>query len=210
MIYFHCRMNSKKDQLCGIVLCGGRSSRMGIDKSLLIYHSKPQRYHIYEMLSIVCAKVAISCNESQAGGMLPGYEFITDLPAFTGCGPIAGILSAFETTGNKDLLVIGCDYPFITMEAIHDFLAVIDYTKAAAFFNETTDHYEPMLAYYPAASYETLANRYANNQYSLQQFLFSVKATQHIPLDKNIITGVNSPQEYENARTVIHKINSGT
>ncbi|MBK8495728.1 MAG: NTP transferase domain-containing protein [Chitinophagaceae bacterium] len=34
----------------GLVLCGGNSSRMGTDKSMLQYYDKPQRYHVYDML----------------------------------------------------------------------------------------------------------------------------------------------------------------
>ena len=79
----------------GLVICGGKSSRMGMDKSMLNYHGKPQCYHMYEMLSLVCEKVFISCNEEQANKIIDGYQALIDLPCYSNTGPIAGLLTAF-------------------------------------------------------------------------------------------------------------------
>ena len=46
-------------------MCGGKSSRMGTDKSRIIYHEKEQQYHVYEMLQLICEDVFISCNKEQ-------------------------------------------------------------------------------------------------------------------------------------------------
>ncbi len=184
------------DQLTGIVLCGGKSSRMGKDKSLLIYHSQPQRYHVYDMLKITCGNVYISCNEFQVNSMLPGIEFIVDLDAYTGAGPLTGILSAFDQAGKTDLLVIGCDYPFINREEISNFISTIDRKQSAAFFDEATGFYEPMLAYYPADSYGTFIKMYSNKQYSLQQYLRSCRASKYIPANQLYMKSINTTEEY--------------
>src|SRR5688572_22170139 len=90
----------------GLVLCGGQSARMGTDKSLLVYHDKPQRYHVCEMLGSFCEKVFISCNEKQADSMQDGHDFIIDLPAFHNTGPMAGLLTAYSTYPGKNFLVL--------------------------------------------------------------------------------------------------------
>jgi hypothetical protein len=66
----------------GLVVCGGNSSRMGSDKSMLIYYEKPQRYHVYQMLQPFCEKVFISCNEKQATAIEDGYNILADDPSF--------------------------------------------------------------------------------------------------------------------------------
>ena len=66
----------------GLVLCGGKSTRMGTDKSMLQYHSKPQRYYVYDLLFPLCEKVFISCNEQQSSTIEVGYDYIQDDIAF--------------------------------------------------------------------------------------------------------------------------------
>ena len=46
--------------LHGLVVCGGQSTRMGMDKSQLQYHGVPQREWLYELLQPLCEDVYIS------------------------------------------------------------------------------------------------------------------------------------------------------
>src|SRR4051812_45814849 len=73
----------------GLVACGGSSSRMGTDKSMLIYNTKPQRYHVYEMLQPFCEKVFISCKKEQSATVADGYDILTDDPVYNNIGPMA-------------------------------------------------------------------------------------------------------------------------
>ena len=43
----------------------------------------------------------------------PGFPTLVDPPP-AGRGPLAGIGGAFAATGDADLLVLACDYPFVT------------------------------------------------------------------------------------------------
>ena len=54
-----------KNALYGLIMCGGKSSRMGTDKSRIVYQQKEQQYHVYQMLQTFCEKVFISCNAEQ-------------------------------------------------------------------------------------------------------------------------------------------------
>src|SRR6478735_6633462 len=100
--------------LYGLVICGGQSTRMGTDKSLLDYYGKAQRYYVHEMLQPFCEKVFLSCNEQQAATITGNYETIADAPAYSDIGPMAGLLSAFGQYPDKAFLVVACDYPFFT------------------------------------------------------------------------------------------------
>ena len=95
---------------------------MGADKSMLVYYDKPQRYHVYETLKSACERVFISCNKSQLTEISSDYETLADLPRYENIGPIAALLTAFDQYPDKDFLAIGCDYPFITVKDIKDFL----------------------------------------------------------------------------------------
>ena len=181
--------------LYGLVVCGGNSSRMGTDKSMLIYHKKPQRYHLYEMLQPFCEKIFISCNEKQVNDMEQGYDILPDLHAYTNIGPMAALLTAFRQYPGNDLLVIGCDYPFLTSNDLYSFLPCCNGETSAAFYNENEDIYEPLIAYYHRNAMKRLSDMHLKGQYSLQQFLKNEHATKFYPGNKKSIIGVNTMED---------------
>src|ERR1043165_6645961 len=102
------------NKLTGLVVCGGQSSRMGTDKSMLNYHGKPQRYYLYEWLQQWCEEVYISCNADQAATIPGSYNTIADKDEWKDMGPMTGLLSVHTMLPGADMLVIGCDYPLLT------------------------------------------------------------------------------------------------
>ena len=166
-----------KNNTYGLVVCGGKSTRMGRDKSLLVYHQKPQRYHVYERLEAFCEKTFIACNPSQVEGMDTNYQTLADLSPYAGIGPMAALLTAFTHHPQHDFLVMGCDYPFVTEKDIHNFLVGCECeTRAAAFYNEKQDLYEPLLAWYSHRTAGALMKLFEQNEYSLQYFLQTTSA----------------------------------
>ncbi|MEP6673724.1 MAG: molybdenum cofactor guanylyltransferase [Ferruginibacter sp.] len=186
----------QKKQLYGLVACGGRSSRMGADKSLLDYHGKSQRYYIYEMLQHFCNAVFISCNELQADEVLPGYWIISDQTCYKNTGPMAALLSAFKEYPSQDFVLIGCDYPFLNESTLHHFLENCSAGKPAAFYNEQAELYEPLLAFYPASSKIILEQMFEEKKYALQFFLREADATKFIPPDTRSMISADTNETY--------------
>ncbi len=190
--------------LYGLVVCGGNSSRMGTDKSMLVYHQQPQRYHVYEMLQPFCEQVFISCNAEQAGTIEDNYLFLTDHALYTGIGPMAALLTAFTNFPEKDMLLIGCDYPFLTAPDLQNFLLLCKKeNRAAAFYNEGEDIYEPLLAYCPASSFTKLKEMFDEKQYSLQHFLKANNAAKFYPANKHSIISIDTEEAFINASKLI-------
>ena len=181
----------------GLVVCGGSSSRMGTDKSMLIYYEKPQRYHVYEMLQAFCEKVFISCREEQANSIEDGYNILTDHPSYKNIGPMAALLTAFTKFPKKDILLIGCDYPFLTATDLQHFLPYCkEENFAVSFYNEQEDLYEPLLAWYQHTSFDILKKMHDAKQYSLQHFLKNNQALKFYPANKNSITSVDTQEGF--------------
>jgi molybdenum cofactor guanylyltransferase len=188
----------------GLVMCGGNSSRMGTDKSLLTYYNKPQRYHVYEMLLPFCKNVFISCNQLQSANIEKGYPFLKDDDAYTDIGPMAALLTACKQFPEKNILLIGCDYPFLSATDLQQFSTYCaGENNMAAFYNEQEELYEPLLAWYPYQSFDKLKKMHHANRYSLQHFLKDNGAIKFYPQNKNSITSVDTNDEFIKARNSI-------
>jgi molybdopterin-guanine dinucleotide biosynthesis protein A len=178
----------------GLVLCGGKSARMETDKCFLTYFGQPQWYHVYQMLEEHCADVFISCNGSQIGRFDKGSRIIVDDSAFEDAGPMSSLLSAFKTCPERDVFVVGCDYPFLSGAELGKFFSSVQTgDMASAFFNETENVYEPVIGWYSHHCRRALIENFAMGQHSLQRFLWSVNAKKYIPLEINSMMSVDTP-----------------
>ncbi len=203
MHIFEWMNNTEVTHAYGLVVCGGNSSRMGTDKSMLSYYGKPQRYHVYEMLQPICEQVFISCNKEQAASIEAGYNFLQDDPAYQNIGPIAALLTAFDKFSGKNILFIGCDYPFLTPADLQDFAAVCKKENPAAFFNKQEELYEPLLAWYPYNTFDALKKNYADKQFSLQHFLKNNSALKYFPKHVSSIKSIDNPEAFNDAYNLI-------
>ncbi len=187
-----------------LVMCGGNSSRMGSDKSMLQYYDKPQRYHVYDMLLPFCEKVFIASNQDQANSIEAGYDFIPDDEAFRNIGPMGALLTAFAKYPGKHILLIGCDYPFLKASELEIFSKLcID--VPASFYNIEAVIYESMLAWYPFTCFDELKRMYESKQFSLQQLLRKTDAIKYLPTDTNCIKSIDTAEDYFKASMLLKK-----
>ena len=62
----------------GLVLAGGHSKRMGVDKGALDYHGKPHREYTADQVAKFSTKTFLSCRSEQQGEIETMYETIPD------------------------------------------------------------------------------------------------------------------------------------
>lgn len=197
-----------KNEIGGLVVCGGESSRMGMDKSLLVYHKKSQSYHVYEMLQPLCKEVFISCNQKQSTAIPIEYKKIVDLDLYGNIGPMAALLSAFTQYPEKDFITIACDYPFLEIEDIQKLIDEKDEDQLAiCYYNSLTEMKEPLLAYYSKECLPKLLQFYENKDYSLKNFLKEINAKKIAPASIQNITSVDTPEAYHEALLLLREIN---
>ncbi len=178
----------------GVVACGGKSSRMGFDKSLINYHGKAQAYHLHDMMQELCKEVWLSCNTKQSESSFEAsYNQLTDHPKYAHIGPMAALLTGFSKFGRANILLIGCDYPLLEKTDLDAFAAALKNDEPAAFYNPASGFYEPLLAYYPGNSFKDLQKRYAARNFSLQAFLKEHEALQFIPQQEHSMRSIDTP-----------------
>jgi molybdopterin-guanine dinucleotide biosynthesis protein A len=158
-------------KLNGLILTGGRSTRMGRDKSQLIYHGKPQREHLTELLAPYCEAVFWSVNAEQAVA-LPTTSQPVIIDWFDFPGPLNGILSAFAHDASTAWLVVACDMPLLTTQSFDALLRGRDSAKLATVFYDSNGRFpEPLLGIYEPAFNPVLLQAMAAGQYSPRQAL---------------------------------------
>lgn len=158
-------------KLNGLILTGGQSTRMGRDKSRLIYHGKPQREHLTELLASYCEAVFWSVNAQQAVALpTTGQPVIIDRFDFP--GPLNGILSAFAYDASAAWLVVACDMPLLTIKSLDALLQGRNPAKRATVFYDSEGRFpEPLLGIYEQAFNPVLQQAMAAGQYSPRQAL---------------------------------------
>lgn len=184
--------------LYGLVVCGGKSSRMGTDKSLLNYHGRPQRYHLYELMRPLCERVFISCNALQAPDIPSEYEVLVDAPEYGDIGPMAALLTAFKHHPYASFMTVGCDYPFFSQSHLQQLSkAMLQAGNAVAFYNNEVQLYEPLLAGYQSNMKDILELNFKLCNLSLQRILKELSADIIDAENEMAIRSIDTADAYE-------------
>ena len=184
--------------LFGLIVCGGNSTRMKRDKSLLEYYGKPQRDHLFELLNSFCSKVYVSCNAAQAKEMSALFDVIPDAEAYTNIGPMASLLSAFDLFPEADFLVIGCDYPFVGDVHLGQLVNAQTAECDAVCFRHGGIS-EPLVAIYTCKTAPKLHAAFKKGKLSLRHFLDEARCVVLEPSSAEFLRSVDDEAGYRDA-----------
>lgn len=124
------RMQQKRlspvDPLTGVVLCGGLSSRMGLDKGLLEREGRPWILHSLDLLEPFSKKLILSLNPRQETAYAPVISTLKNIEIAydeAGAGPLAGFYSVYKKSPQSDILVLACDMQNMRNEILRELVA---------------------------------------------------------------------------------------
>ncbi len=100
--------------ISAIILAGGKSSRMGEDKGLMLLNNTPMITPIIKLAEWFADEIIIVSNQS--GYDQFGYPVVEDL--IKESGPLAGIHTGLENITNQKSIVLSCDVPFVSKELL--------------------------------------------------------------------------------------------
>ncbi len=107
-------MYSKYPNISAYVLAGGKSSRMGADKGLVLFREKPMVQYVLDVLDANFNKTTIITTNKDYEQF--GYEMIADI--IHDIGPAGGIFTAMKHASTDKIFIISCDMPFITSKVV--------------------------------------------------------------------------------------------
>ncbi|WP_291965513.1 NTP transferase domain-containing protein [Maribacter sp.] len=188
-----------KDKIYGLVLSGGKSTRMGEDKGLITYHKLPQREHLYHLLNEVCDKTFLSIRKDQKSEISNMFDVIIDNDEFR--GPYNGLLSAHKEHPDAAWLVLACDLPLMDKRALEELIEARNSDKIASAFADADDPLpEPLCAIWePEALKQSVAYLEAGNGSCPRKFLINSDVNLVFPQQKEVLLNANSRAEYEEA-----------
>ncbi len=169
--------------LLGLLLAGGRGTRMGRDKASMVLapDGLNQAQRGIRLLSQVCEKTFLSLRDGQAAPPgCEGMEIVCDQEGVG--GPLAGILAAFAREPKAAWLAMACDLPFVTA----DFLGCLAAARAGGFdfhaYASAGDGLpEPLCAIYEPSACGILQDHAARGCVSPRQIMAAGRA-QILPL----------------------------
>ncbi len=182
--------------LTGIILSGGKSSRMGMEKGLCLLDGKPLIEYSVRLLEQVCNTILIGANTDAYDYL--GFPVIKD--EFTGIGPIGGIYSCLNHSSTNDNLVLSCDIPLIPVDLIHAILSHKDDFQVVIPLSDGLP--EPLCAFYRKDILPVIERAIYSGKYKIQD---AIKDTRYKFLDfgengkfsSKIFTNINTLDDLE-------------
>jgi len=131
--------------VAGVVVCGGRSARMGSDKARLLLDGRSLLERVVAEVREVVPEVVLACGPRERYGEL-GLPLALD--EWPDGGPLAGIVAGMEAVAADRILVVACDMPRVAGAL---FETLIDRATREALdvcFFESERGVEPLCAVY--------------------------------------------------------------
>ncbi len=187
----------------GLVLAGGRSTRMRADKAALAYGPRPQLAAAYELVARQVARAFVSVRADQATEPLrAAYPQVVDGDA--GRGPIAGILAAQALHPDRAWLVVACDLPQLDDATLADLLRKRDPARLATCFASARDRLpEPLCAIYEPSSHALLAAQVLEGLDCPRKFLMRNDVRVLEPRPGAALENANTPEDAAAARAAL-------
>ncbi len=189
--------------ITGIVLCGGKSLRMGQDKGLIEIMGKPMIEHVIAHIKPLCHRIMISTNNDDYKYL--GYEVIHD--EWNDSGPAAGILSCLYKSENFQNLVISCDLPMAStsfLERLYEYSHDSEIT-----IPRVNTHMQPLCGYYDIVIRdrfkEYLTSGEKSMQFIVQYFNLRIISAEHlvgINLEKELMN-FNTPEDLDRLKRTL-------
>jgi molybdopterin-guanine dinucleotide biosynthesis protein A len=194
--------------LYGLVLAGGRSSRMGRDKGLLDYRGVPHRVWVRDALAAHCAQVFVSLSAAQAAAA-PDLVSIVDDPRYD-CTPIGALLTAHAVHPGNSWFVVSCDLPFFDAACAQRLIDAREPARAGtAFLIAELNQPEPLVTIYEAAFVAALPQIYAAGERSLRRALHRAGAAIIAGEAGDCVQSVDTLDDYERARSRLDRGDDG-
>ena len=187
--------------ILGVVLAGGASRRMGVDKAALTWTDTTLAHRAAAVLAEVCAEVVIAGPARLARA---GLEAVADV--FPGRGPLAGLHAGLERAGGRPIFALACDMPFVSAELVRYLVAAGGGLKEGAWVAAGEGGTQSLCGVYAAAGHAVAESRLRAGELSVRGFLRAIGSAA-VPITNDLgfyrpelLLNLNRPDDLRQAR----------
>ncbi len=178
-------------EISAIILAGGKSSRMGQDKGLMIYNGKPLIQYAIDILKPLTNDLIIVSNKADYQAF--GYKTIDDI--YLEKGPLVGIYSGLQQINNDWCFVLSCDAPNLTSDILLSLTNNINTSEVIVAEHKTQIH--PLIGLYNKSCLSKLKMEIELDQLGL---IKAIKKCRYKTVDfstfpEQIFKNINSPSD---------------
>ena len=181
-----------------IIFAGGKSSRMGEDKSLLPFAGFDTLAEFQlSRLSKIFKTVYISCKKKSKFDF--DANFIEDIKTDSIFAPTTGFIAIFEKLETEKFFVLSVDSPFVEETQIKNIIDA-DGVHVDATIAKTTSGIQPMCGIYHRSLQNRFINMLKDDNHKLR-FLLKSSNTNYVEFeDEKPFLNLNHPHEYKEAQ----------
>lgn len=158
----------------GVILAGGRNSRIQTRKALLSLSGRTIVERIADAIRPFVGEILLIANEPEAYQHL-GLPVASDL--LPGGGPLSGVHTGLRLATSGRILVTACDMPFVNQDLV-SYLSecAARHPEAQAVIPHWLKGYEPLHAIYDARCLAMIEERIRSGQLRISAFLDEIPA----------------------------------
>jgi molybdopterin-guanine dinucleotide biosynthesis protein A len=188
----------------GIVLCGGKSTRMGRSKALLPFGPETMLQRVVRLLASVVQPIVAVAAVDQVLPTLPGSVIVTR-DEREGRGPLEGLRAGLKALPPEieGAYVTSCDVPLLVPDFVRQMLDLADGFDIAVMEIDGFAH--PLSAVYRRSTLPYIEDLLAKDRLR-PAFLFDAVRTRRITAeeitsdaDLRTLRNLNTPEDYERA-----------
>ncbi|MDD4334633.1 MAG: molybdenum cofactor guanylyltransferase [Desulfotomaculaceae bacterium] len=195
--------------VAGVILAGGKSRRMGMDKAFLTVGRDAMIERAAAELGKVFTEILISGGDEETGARL-GLKVVPDL--IKGWGPLSGIHASLLAAQSRKCLLVPCDMPFLSAGLASIMVGLSDGYDVTV--PQHGDYLQPLFAVYDKNCIAAVEEALRDGRHKVVDFYprVRVKYVSEMILRAaadidTVFFNVNTPLDLEKARTIEKKRN---
>lgn len=165
-------VNLLKDFGSAVILCGGKSSRMGFDKCTIKVRNKFLIEIIGEQLEQVFENIVLLSNDKER---LWNTKYMVAEDIIANSGPVGAIYTALKQTSSKYVFITACDMPIINLDYIKYMMELIKSENVQGVVSFKSEYVEPLYAFYSIDMISTFEKAIKKNNFRLLDIIKSSK-----------------------------------
>jgi molybdopterin-guanine dinucleotide biosynthesis protein A len=171
----------------GAVLCGGASTRMGVDKATIPVDGVPMARRVADALVAAGCSPVVAIGGDSGALRRHGIDCIDD--EFPGDGPLGGVLTALSQAAPA--VIVACDLPNIRAATLEALLGALGSHDAAI---ARTDRAQPLCAVWASAAAPLLTSRFLAGERSMHRAIEGLDVA-WVEVSEHDLRNVNTPAD---------------